>query len=162
MIKNGLGKLLGLMVLVLSTTLVQAKEVTIKGRIMSPNSTGVDVLIKTPIDGITFKIGNPSGYAFLEDGRIAQKHWAFAQTNFNGDESGEFMSFIIMVFENGDSLTLASTGGWNEDGMSGEYIRVLNGTGAYENAQVTGSYVGVTSPWEETFMVDFVMTITTP
>jgi hypothetical protein len=95
--------------------------------------------------------GQYMGVAVFEDGRIAHKR--FVETGDDTADAGSFKGYSTYTFQNGDSLTLGYTGGWDAGGAKGDY-RVISGTGAFEGATGTGSIKGLDEPWEQASLLE--------
>ena len=65
--------------------------------------------------------------ALLDDGRVATKR--FVDVSDDTANSGAFKGYSTYIFQNGDTLTLSYTGGWDAKGAGGDYT-VVSGTGA--------------------------------
>src|SRR4051812_38458247 len=81
-----------------------------------------------------------TGVALFEDGRIATKK--FVDVSDETADSGAFRGYSTYTFQNGDSLTLSYTGGWDANGAKGAY-KVVSGTGAFSGATGTGEFKSV-------------------
>ena len=102
-----------------------------------------------------------SSVCVFADGSVADKQFVNAYSAAADGASGTDHGFSVYTFEDGDTLTLAYGGGWDEDGYRSEY-EVLAGTGAYEGASGTGTITGVQSPWTGTSIVDVTIDVTMP
>ena len=93
-----------------------------------------------------------TGVAMLPDGTLALK--SFVNTADEAEDHGSYQGYSTYTMQNGDSLTLSYTGGWDAKGDHGIY-KVLSGTGAYAGATGTGRFDGVDVPaWKEAFVYD--------
>lgn len=106
----------------------------------------------TPAPNSKIKSGFTIGVAFFDDDTIAEKQYIFAQSN--GDLDGSLSGFSLYTFDNGDSLLMEFEASWTEDGLIGQYLRVLEGTGRFTGATGGGTLKGVAGPWYETIMTD--------
>ncbi len=109
------------------------------------------------IGGHTLTAAKYAGVAVFEDGRIAYKR--FVEVDDDEANSGAFKGYSTYTFENGDSLTLSYTGGWDGQGMTGDY-QLISGTGQYAGATGTGSFKGVDDQWEGANLLEGSFTIT--
>jgi hypothetical protein len=112
------------------------------------------------VGGHKVTVGEYTGVAVFEDGRIAHKQ--FIDVSDDTAESGEFKGYSTYTFQNGDSLTLSYTGGWNASGAAGDY-KVLAGTGAFAGATGTGHFEAADEKWEKAMLWDgsFKLTLAT-
>jgi hypothetical protein len=139
---------LGLSFLVHSAT-VQAEEQILRFKL-------VVQLIGAPsefpeIGGHKVSAGEYMGVATFEDGRIAYKR--FVDVSDDTADAGTFKGYSTYTFQNGDALTLSYTGGWDANGLKGDY-KVISGTGKFDSATGTGSFKGVDEPWDEANLLE--------
>jgi hypothetical protein len=109
------------------------------------------------IGGHKFSVGEYMGVATFEDGRIAHKR--FVEVSDDTAEAGSFNGYSTYTFENGDTLTLSYTGGWDSNGFHGDY-KVISGTGEFEGATGTGSFKSLDEPWDDAAMADVSLNLT--
>jgi hypothetical protein len=103
------------------------------------------------IGGHKVSVGEYMGVAVFEDGRIAHKR--FVDVSDDTAQAGSFKGYSTYTFQNGDALTLSYTGGWDTNGLKGDY-QLISGTGAFEGATGTGSIKGVDEPWDEAYLLE--------
>jgi hypothetical protein len=108
------------------------------------------------IGGHKVSAGRYMGVAMFEDGRIAHKRFVDVSDETAG--AGSFKGYSTYTFENGDSLTLSYTGGWDAKGATGTY-QVISGTGKYAGATGTGSFKGLDEPWDEAYLYDVTLNL---
>ena len=141
--------------LVLATGNVSAEEQTLTFRLVTRmvSTTFVDA---PNVEGRSVGAGQYAGVAVFEDGRIANKEFVLSMDNKGAE--GVYSGYSTYTFENGDSLTMSFTGGWNADRNGGDY-QILSGTGAYEGATGTGSFDAVKNSWENASLWDGKFTV---
>ena len=112
------------------------------------------------VGGHKVTVGEYTGVAVFEDGRIAHKQ--FIDVSDDTAELGEFKGYSTYTFQNGDLLTLSYTGGWNASGAAGDY-KVVAGTGAFAGATGTGHFEAADEKWEKAMLWDgsFKLTLAT-
>ena len=103
------------------------------------------------IGGHKVTVGEYMGVATFDDGRIAHKR--FVDVSDDTADAGSFKGYSTYTFQNGDSLTLGYTGGWDANGLKGDY-QLISGTGSFEGATGTGSFKGVDEPWDEANLLE--------
>lgn len=103
------------------------------------------------IGGHKVTVGEYMGVATFEDGRVAHKR--FVDVSDDTTDAGTFKGYSTYKFQNGDSLTLSYTGGWDANGLRGDY-QLISGSGAFEGATGTGSFKGVDEPWEQAYLLE--------
>lgn len=128
---------------------VHAEEQTLEFRLVT-QPVGAPTMLPA-IGGHQITAGRYMGVAVFADGRIAHK--SFVDVSDDTTEAGTFKGYSTYTFQNGDSLTLAYTGGWDAKGASGEY-QMISGTGAYEGATGTGWFKGAEEPWDEAYLFE--------
>src|SRR3954452_193339 len=69
--------------------------------------------------GHTVTAGEYFGVALLDDGRVAIKR--FVNVSDEAGDAGTYKGYSTYTFQNGDSLTLSSTGGCRAKGAGGGY-----------------------------------------
>jgi hypothetical protein len=109
------------------------------------------------VGGHKVSVGQYMGVATFEDGRIAHKR--FVNIDDDTAEAGSFKGYSTYTFEDGDSLTLSYTGGWNASGATGKY-QVISGTGKFAGATGTGSLKAEDEPWDEAMLFDVTLNLT--
>lgn len=135
--------------LVASAGTAVAKEEVLKFRLVTQQ---VGAPVELPeIGGHKFVVGRYMGVAVFEDGRIAHK--TFVDASDDTAEAGTFKGYSTYTFENGESLTLSYTGGWDGNGGRGDY-RLISGTGAYEGATGTGTFASVEESWDDAYLFE--------
>lgn len=141
---------------IFTSTPVLSEELLLSGRlILQDGHPGWDE--NTPAPDSKIKNGHTIGLAVLENGEIAEKQYVFAQSN-RADE-GSISGYSFYTFENGDYLLVDFEAVWNENGLTGKYLSVIEGTGKFEGATGDGSFSGVAGPWYETILADFTLRI---
>lgn len=127
-------------------------EVLMSGRlILQDGNQGWEE--NTPAPNSKIKSGYTIGIAIFDDDTIAEKQYIFAQNNRESD--GSLSGFSLYTFPNGDALLMEFEASWTEDGLTGNYLRVVEGTGRFSGASGDGTFHGVAGPWYETIMADF-------
>jgi hypothetical protein len=126
-----------------------AEEQTLRFKLLT-QQVGVPSAL-SEIGGHTVSVGQYMGVAMFEDGRIAHK--TFVNMEDDTAEAGSFKGYSTYTFEDGDTLTLGYTGGWNADGATGTY-EVISGTGQFAGATGTGSLKALDEPWDEALLWD--------
>jgi hypothetical protein len=111
------------------------------------------------VGGHKVTVGEYTGVAMLEDGRIAYKQ--FVDVSDDTAESGEFKGYSTYTFQNGDALTMSYTGGWDAKGAAGNY-KVLAGTGAFAGATGTGHFEAADEKWDKAMLWDVSFQLTLP
>jgi hypothetical protein len=111
------------------------------------------------IGGHKVSVGEYMGVATFEDGRIAHKR--FVDVSDDTAEGGSFKGYSTYTFESGDAITLSYTGGWDSNGMHGDYT-VISGTGEFKGATGTGSFKGLDEPWDDASMLDVSLNLSIP
>ncbi len=111
------------------------------------------------VEGESVGAGEYAGVAVFEDGRLANKEFVLSMDNKGAE--GAHSGYSTYTFENGDSLTMSFSGGWNANRGGGDY-QILSGTGAYEGATGTGSFDAVENSWENADLYDGILTVMKP
>ena len=133
-----------------------AEELKLSGRlILQDGDQGWDE--KTPDPNSLIKNGYTIGLAVFDDGTIAEKQYVFSQNNRETD--GNLSGFTFYIFENGDYLLMEFEAAWNENGFSGEYTKIIEGTGRFSGVTGGGTFIGVEGPWYETILTDFTLNL---
>jgi hypothetical protein len=132
-----------------------AEEQTLRFKLLT-QQVGVPSALPE-IGGHTVTVGQYMGVAMFEDGRIAHK--TFVDVSDDTAEAGSFKGYSTYTFEDGDTLTLSYSGGWNADGATGTYD-VISGTGQFAGATGTGSIKALEEPWEEALLWDVSLSLT--
>jgi hypothetical protein len=109
------------------------------------------------IGGHKVTVGQYTGVATFEDGRIAHKR--FVDISDDRAEAGSFKGYSTYTFQDGDSLMLSYTEGWDASGMTGRY-EVISGTGKFAGATGTGSFTAEDEPWDEALLLDVSLNLT--
>lgn len=141
-----------------SSSSALGEELILKGRLILQDGKG-GWESSTPAPHSKIKNGYTIGFALFDDGNIAEKKYIFAQNNRETD--GNLSGFSLFTFKEGDSLLLEFEASWTEDGMSGKYLSIIEGTGKFVGVTGVGSFVGVAGPWYETIMADFYLRLKT-
>ena len=123
---------------------VSAEEQTLEFRLVTKQVSG-SVMEVPNVEGRSIAAGRHAGVAVFEDGRIAYKDYVVMIDA--GQSDGSYNGYSTYTFQNGDSLTLRFTGGWDKQRNGGDY-EVLSGTGVFENASGTGRFDALEEPWE--------------
>jgi hypothetical protein len=131
------------------TATVQAEEQILKFKLVVQH-------IGTPselpeIGGHKVSAGEHMGVATFEDGRIAYKR--FVSVSDGMTDAGTYKGYSTYTFQDGDSLTLSYTGGWDANSDRGDY-QLISGTGKFKGATGTGSFKAVDEPWNEANMYE--------
>ncbi len=134
---------------------VGAAEQTLRFRLVTQQVGPPSALPE--IGGHKVNVGQYMGVATFEDGRIAHKR--FVDVSDDTPENGTFKGYSTYTFQNGDSLTLGYTGGWDSNGATGRYT-LISGTGAYAGASGTGEFKAIDEPWDEASMFEGSFTLT--
>lgn len=143
-----LGGLLGLAALTLAAP-AGAEEQVLKFRLVVQPLGAASALPE--IGGHKLHAAEHMGVAVFEDGRIAHKQ--FVDVSDDTTDSGTYRGYSTYTFQNGDSLTLSYTGGWDASGGTGVY-ELISGTGQFANASGTGSFKSVKEPWEQASLLE--------
>ena len=133
-----------------------AEEQTLKFRLVTKKVSG-PVMQVANVEGRSVGAGEYVGVAVFEDGRIAYKDYVAMVDAGKGE--GSYSGYSTYTFQNGDSITLKFSGGWNKDGSGGDY-EVLSGTGAYKDASGTGRFDALKEPWEGANLYEGSFTLT--
>jgi hypothetical protein len=132
-----------------------AEEQTLRFKLVT-QQVGVPTVLPE-IGGHKVTVGQYMGVAMFEDGRIAHK--TFVNIDDDTAEAGSFKGYSTYTFQDGDSLTLSYTGGWDASGMTGHY-EVISGTGKFAGATGTGSFTAEDEPWDEAMLLDVSLNLT--
>ena len=112
------------------------------------------------VAGHTVTAGEYFGVALLDDGRVATKR--FVDVSDDTADSGAFKGYSTYIFQNGDTLTLSYTGGWDAKGAGGDYT-VVSGTGAFTGATGTGKFTALDTKWDpSSYLYDVSINLTVP
>lgn len=133
-----------------------AEEQTLKFKLVTHKVSG-PYLQAANVEGHGVGAGEYVGVATFEDGRIAFKE--FVLVSDGSDIEGTYSGYSTYTFQNGDSLTLRFTGGWNSKGDGGDYD-VLSGTGAFKGATGNGRFDAVEEAWDNANLYDCSWTLT--
>ena len=98
----------------------------------------------------------------FEDGRIAHKQLRGRERR-HGRMPETFKGYSTYTFQNGDSLTLSYTGGWDASSAAKGDYQVVAGTGAFAGATGTGHFEAADEKWEKAMLWDgsFKLTLAT-
>ena len=151
-------KTLAVVALVGAAPVAHASEVTLKFRLVTTD-TSATVLEAANVAGRVVGAHDAVGVAVFEDGRLALKR--FVYTDDGTEAEGDMKGYSTYTFENGDSITASFTGGWDAQGLGGDYT-VLSGTGGYAGATGTGHFGTTTVPWEGAARFDGSFTLEVP
>ena len=134
-----------------------AKDATLQFKLLTQRISVVNEL--PTIAGHTITVGEYMGVAVFADGRLAHK--SFVDVSDDTDSAGTFKGYSTYTFQDGASLTLGYSGGWDGNGLHGDYM-VLSGTGTYAGAKGTGSFNGLDEPWGDANLFDVAIRLTLP
>jgi len=123
---------------------VAAEEQTLNFRLVTKQLKG-SFMEAANVEGRSVGAGQYVGVAVFEDGRIAYKD--FVMMMDAGRKDGSYSGYSTYTFQNGDSLTLKFTGGWDQKRAGGDY-EVLSGSGAFKGASGTGRFDALKEPWD--------------
>lgn len=137
---------------------VAAEEQTLNFRLVTKKISGA-VMQVANVEGRTVSAGDYAGVAVFEDGRIAYKEFVLMMDAAKAE--GSYSGYSTYTFQNGDSLTLKFTGGWDEKRDGGDY-EVLLGVGAFKGASGTGSFDALKEPWAGANLYEGTFKLTLP